>query len=130
MKGRNVVLLLEDQPFVRMAMVEALEAGGFMVVEISEPSEALAHLERATATTSQSALLTDIEMAGGMNGCELAWQVRQHSPDTPVLVVSGAPRPSAADLPPKARFLPKPTTPDGLADSLYEALRELEVLPR
>ena len=130
MDGRNVVLLVEDQPLIRMAMAEALEAGGFEVVEASDSSDALDHLQETLSSTSPSALLTDIEMPGGLNGCELAWQVHQRYPGTAILVVLGVSKPGAGDLPPKARFLPKPTTPEGLLDSLYEALRELDVMPR
>jgi CheY-like chemotaxis protein len=130
-EGRNVVLLLEDQPLIRTAMAEALEAGGFEVVEASDSDEALERLNETLSSTSPSALLTDIDMPGGLNGCELAWRFHQRFPGTAILVVSDVAGPSdPGGLPPKARFLPRPTTPEHLLDSLYEALRELEVLPR
>jgi len=130
MSRPNLVLLVENQPLIRMAIVEALETKGFEVIEIPDASDALASIERAAASTSTRAILTDIEVPGGLNGSELSWQVHQRSPGTAVLLVSAATRPAPTDLPPKATVLPMPTTPEELVDSLYAALSELGLLPR
>ena len=130
MTGPNLVLLAENQPLIRMAIVEALETKGFEVIEISDSREALANIDRAADSTSTRALLTDIEVPGGLNGAELAWQIHQRSPGTAVLLVSAAARPAPTDLPPKASVLPAPTTPEELVDSLYAALSELGLLAR
>ena len=130
MTGPDLVLLAENQPLIRMAIVEALETKGFEVIEIADASEALAQLDGAAPSTSPRALLTDIEVPGGLNGSEIAWQIHQRSPGTAVLLVSGAARTAPTDLPPKASVLSTPTTPEGLVDSLYAALSELGLLPR
>jgi CheY-like chemotaxis protein len=80
----GTALLVEDTPEVADVTASLLEQVGYRVVRASNAAEALQSLpERAV-----DLVLSDIVMAG-MNGIALAREIRQRSPDTPVLLISG-----------------------------------------
>jgi len=80
------ILLVEDEPAVRVVTREALELGGYRVVEADGPASAL----RIAADLSShiDVLLTDIIMPG-MNGADLARRVRQSRPNLVTLFMTG-----------------------------------------
>jgi CheY-like chemotaxis protein len=67
-------------------------------------------------------MFSDIMMPGGMNGVELAREVRKRKPDLPILLTSGyaeaAQRAAEAE---GVRILPKPYRIDELAVALAQA---------
>src|SRR4029079_9164549 len=68
-----VVLVVDDEPLVLMDMVETLKAAGYQVWHAHRADEALRTI--AAQSTPISALVTDIEMPGEIDGCSLAWRV-------------------------------------------------------
>lgn len=115
------VLLVEDEPLLRMLLAEALAAAGFDVDEAADADQALERL--SLGGDALAALITDIEMPGRLNGCGLAWRVHDLNPGAAILVVSGVTRPKPGELPAKAKFMPKPVAPDQLARELSGLLR-------
>lgn len=110
-----VVLVAEDEALVRMLATDVLEDAGYEVVETRNAAEALARLqERADVR----AVFSDIEMPPGMNGLELARAVRERWPGMAILIASGKMRPGPEELPPGARFIPKPYEPDVVVRAL------------
>ena len=102
------VLLVEDDPAVRMATRRMLEAIGAQVVDASDGEAALDVLE---TTGGCDLLVTDIVMPGRLNGADLAKAARALIPDLPVVFVSGysSGRLNGFDLAsPQTRFLQKP----------------------
>ena len=85
---RQTILLVEDEPFVRNAVAEALRAAGYSVLIASNGTEALEIQRHRTQTERIDLLLTDIVMPGG-DGHELAQKVLALSPHTEVLLMSG-----------------------------------------
>ncbi len=65
-----VVLLVEDEPLVRMAAADDLQDAGFHVLEAANADIALAVLE--SCSQHVQVLFTDIDMPGSMNGLDLA----------------------------------------------------------
>jgi CheY-like chemotaxis protein len=63
------VLLVEDEPLVRMLLAEELREAGLSVVEAGDAGEALSFL---SATDQIDIVVTDIQMPGDMDGRELA----------------------------------------------------------
>jgi CheY-like chemotaxis protein len=63
-----VVLVVEDEPLVRMIIVDTLADAGFEVLQASDAHEALRLFE---AKAEVAVVLTDIDMPGGMDGLEL-----------------------------------------------------------
>ena len=81
-----VVLVVEDEPTVRMVMLEALVDHGYSVLEAADGRSGLRILESGTRV---DLLLTDVGLPGGMNGRQLADAARQRRMGLKVLFVTG-----------------------------------------
>jgi len=114
----GVVLLVEDEPLVRLVMADILVDANFRVMEAANAEEALTVLY---AGVEVDVLLSDVEMPPGVNGYELARQVHEHWPGTEILITSGREWPQAGDLPPGAAFLAKPCPSDTLVSYVRSA---------
>lgn len=99
------VLIIEDEPIIRMTVAGDLASAGFDVVEASNADEALAVLE---THRSIAAIFSDIDMPGSIDGLALARIVRDRWPPVHIILTSGHMRPTDEDLPDRVRFLPKP----------------------
>jgi two-component system, response regulator PdtaR len=102
---RPVVLLVEDEMFVRMATADALEDAGFEVIEAANAHTAQEVLHHRLDV---QVLFTDVQMPGTMNGLELASLVRRRWPHISVVITSGHLSPSSDTLPERAVFIAKP----------------------
>ncbi|PSO21757.1 ATP-binding protein [Bradyrhizobium sp. MOS003] len=84
--GKETVLCVEDDRDVRNYVMVQLEGLGYKVIPAANATEALAI---AAEGTPFDLLFTDIVMAGGMNGRELAEQMVATRPSLRVLFTSG-----------------------------------------
>jgi len=103
------VLLVEDEALIAMMVSDALSEVGFEVHEAASADEALRYLGGGGAV---DVLFTDINLAGGMSGAELAQRARALKPGLPVVYASG--RYGGGDLPgrvPDSVFVQKPYDP-------------------
>ena len=101
-----VVIIVEDEPLIRMVLAEALLDDGFDVIEASHAREAITILEVEAARVH--ALFTDVHMPGDLDGVGLAHHARAHWPWLSLLVTSGRAYPKVSDMPEGTRFIPKP----------------------
>jgi CheY-like chemotaxis protein len=85
-RGRETILVAEDSPELRALIVEMLESLGYRILHAGAPAAALALAREEPAAIKL--LLTDVVMPG-MNGRELARQLRAFRPDLRVLYMSG-----------------------------------------
>jgi CheY-like chemotaxis protein len=87
------VLVVEDEFVIRMTLSEALADEGFDVTEAASGEEALAMLDlpRTDGDAPFALLLTDVQLAGGLDGVSLARRVREHLPRIPVIFMTGRP---------------------------------------
>jgi CheY-like chemotaxis protein len=111
------LLLVEDEVLVRMVASEVLSDAGFKVVEAGTADEALKLLD-----ASFSALVTDIEMPGSMDGLRLAQTVADKWPQLAILLVSGRRLPLVRELPGRAEMLTKPYTAQRLIDTVADLI--------
>ena len=117
---RPVVLLVEDEIFIRLATADWLRDGGFDVIEAASGGEALSLVH---AGKEFDLLATDITMPGEPDGIGLARRVRELRPELPILVASSL-------LPDRAtavadRFLQKPYSPSELVQSARELVEPI-----
>lgn len=106
-----LVLIVEDEPLLRLFGAELLQDAGYRVIEAVNAAEALTILG---AGLRPAVLLTDVEMPPGMTGYELAQDVHRRWPEIEILITSGRQWPSQGDLPAGATFLAKPCPNDVL----------------
>jgi two-component system, response regulator PdtaR len=111
------VLVVEDEAFIRMDVVDMLRAAGFDIVEAANADEAILLLE---SHSNIRLIFTDIDMPGSMNGLKLAAAVRERWPPIRIIATSGHFKVRAGDLPADARFIPKPYMPVQIIDAIYE----------
>jgi len=82
------ILLVEDQPDVRAHVEKLLNRLGYVVIAASDGKEALSLMGRGQEF---DLLFTDVILAGGMNGQQLAEEVRKVDARMKVLFTSGYP---------------------------------------
>jgi two-component system cell cycle response regulator CpdR len=101
---RATALIVEDDPMQREMICVLLEESDYNVIQC-ESAEA-AELVIDKVGNCLSFLMTDVNLAGRMNGVELAHIAKERNPLLDVVVTSG--RPLSAPLPNGAKFWAKP----------------------
>lgn len=119
MTKKTVILVVEDEPIIRMGAIQMLEDAGFAVVEANNAHDALAILENRSDIR---VVFTDINMPGTLDGLRLARMVRGRWPPIHLIVTSGLLSPSDDDLPPGGRFIRKPYDPAHVMGTLRDLL--------
>lgn len=114
------ILVVEDEPLIRIDLVSSLEDMGFSVLAAANADEAVAILESDPAIMT---VITDVDMPGTMDGLALTFVVRDRWPPCHLIVVSGHRRPNTSDMAEGSRFIRKPLT----TDDLHRTLAELDV---
>ena len=117
--SRAVILLVEDEPMVRLVGADLLEDAGFEVVEAADGDEALSILE---TRPDVRVLFTDINMPGSLDGLELARVVHERWPQVQLLVTSGRFQLRSDDIPNNGQFVAKPYEPAAVVRKLRAML--------
>lgn len=114
-KSRPIVLVVEDDPLLRMLAVEVVEEAGYTPIEARDADEAVVLPESRADIVL---LFTDIDMPGSMDGLKLAHAVRNRWPPIKILVVSGKQQLQTCDLPSNSCFFGKPYRTAALVEEL------------
>lgn len=109
------VLVVEDEPLVRMLAVDLVEDVGFEAIEACNADEAISILN---SEHDIRVLISDINMPGSMDGVQFAAAARERMPSLEIIVVSGKLRLWPEQLPEGSVFLPKPYDIDRLSETL------------
>lgn len=100
------VLVVEDEPLLRMDLSDRLEEAGLAVFETHMADAAVPILE---ARSDIRVVITDVDFnTGHLSGFDLARMIARLYPQIGVVITSGRARPTFGDLPEGMRFLPKP----------------------
>jgi PAS domain S-box-containing protein len=120
---KTVVLVVEDNPSVRDVAAAMIEDMGFEAIVASNGHEGLHHI---ASRSDIDLVLSDVIMAGGMNGPEMAQKALEVRPELKVLFMSGyAPgslRQMQQDLPNAVDLVNKPFTRGDLTEKVKKAL--------
>jgi CheY-like chemotaxis protein len=81
-----VVLVIEDEFFVRLNIVSCLQEAGYAVVEAATGEEAIALCH---SDTSIDVVFTDVNLGGSASGLDVAECFRAARPGVPVVYTSG-----------------------------------------
>jgi DNA-binding NtrC family response regulator len=105
--NRSTALVVENDEMQRTLVSLLLEESEMNVIECESAEAAMLVLEESGDTVSM--VFTDVELAGIMDGIELAYLAKERFPDMHVVVTSGAAR--VRRLPDGTLFMAKPWSP-------------------
>ena len=114
-RSRPVVLVVEDEPLLRMHAVDLIEDAGLTALEARDADQAIEILE---ARDDIRIVFTDIDMPGSMDGLRLAAAVRNRWPPIEIIVTSGNVVPTQDLLPERGFFFGKPYSDTKLVETL------------
>lgn len=80
------VLVVEDEPYLREAVSEALALEGFNVTQAANGEEAAGLIDYPDGF---DLLVTDVQMPGCLDGLDVAARARERQPDLPIVVATG-----------------------------------------
>ncbi len=114
--GGTSILLVEDHAQVRGMIAATLKANGFQVTAVPGMQEAVDAVRAHRGELD--VVLSDVRLAGGRNGIELADWITEHADGIVVVLMSALGDASLASY----RFLQKPFTESELLGALRDAL--------
>jgi CheY-like chemotaxis protein len=74
----SIVLIVEDEALIRVALADFLQDVGFKVLEAANANEAVEIIEKASVPIDL--VFTDVRMPGTLDGIELAHWIRTSRP--------------------------------------------------
>ena len=86
MGSGQTILVIDDEPTVRMLVVEVVEEAGYTAIEADDGPSGLKILQ---ANPRIDLLITDVGLPGGMNGRQVADAARELQPSLKVLFITG-----------------------------------------
>jgi len=110
------ILLVEDEPFLRTDVAEALRRAGFQVIEAADADAAMEFINSGERI---DLVFTDVWTPGVLNGITLVERVRAKFPMMPVIITSSNKKveDAASRI---GRFVPKPYEPTGVANMIAQ----------
>ncbi len=120
----ETVLVVDDEPTVRMLVTEVLEDLGYAALEAADSA---AGLEALQSEVRIDLLITDVGLPGGMNGRQLADAGRAWRPKLKVLFITGYAENAVVGnghLDPGMQVLTKPFAIDALASRIKEFMNK------
>ena len=118
----ETVLVVDDEPTVRMLVAEILQELGYAAVEAADAPSGLKVLQ---SDARIDLLVTDVGLPGGMNGRQMADAARVGRPDLKVLFITGYAENAAVGnghLEPGMEVMTKPFAMEALASRIREMI--------
>ena len=118
----KTVLIVDDEPSVRMLVTEVLDDLGYSPIEASDGPAGLRILESEAAI---DLLISDVGLPGGINGRQLADAARITRPELKVLFITGYAENAiigSGHLAPGMRVLTKPLVVETLANRIQDMI--------
>nr|WP_249141849.1 ATP-binding protein [Bradyrhizobium diazoefficiens] len=123
-QASHTILVVDDEPSIRMLLADALEEIGFNVVEAHDGPAGLNILQ---SDDRIDLLITDVGLPGGMNGRQLADAARTTIPALKVLFITGYAENaiiSSGQLAPGMQVLTKPFAVESLTARVLDMIRD------
>lgn len=118
----ETILVVEDDVLIRLSLAEYLRDCGYRVFEATSMAEAKKVLN---ADTPVDLVFSDVNLRGKQNGFMLATWIREHHPDTQIMLTSGIANATekASDLCDDGP-IPKPYTHEVVLQRIQALLRK------
>jgi CheY-like chemotaxis protein len=123
-QASHTILIVDDEPSIRMLLTDALEEIGFNVIEAHDGPTGL-NILQSDATIDL--LITDVGLPGGMNGRQLADAARATRPALKVLFITGYAENAIignGQLAPGMQVLTKPFVVEALAGRVLDMIKD------
>jgi len=120
----ELVLVVEDDPYVREAVMQRLEAIGYAVLEAANGEVGWKMIESGEPI---DLVLSDVVMPGALSGYDLIRKVKAKYPLVATLLTSGHVSAALRDLDaadPQVRLLSKPYSLRDMAEAVAQALKQ------
>ena len=114
-----MILVVEDDPLLRMNAAILFEEAGFAVNEFATADAAFDFIRQHASEIG--AVFTDVTMPGHLNGLQLASMISSTWPSITVLVTSGSHAGRPDRLPADVEYIPKPWLPLDLLVTMQRA---------
>ncbi|MNH04574.1 Sporulation initiation phosphotransferase F [compost metagenome] len=121
--AQDVVLVVEDEPVIRMILKDYLSGEGYHVLVAEDGEQAFKIL---ASKPHLDLMVTDFRLPGGISGVEIAEPAVKLRPELKVIFISGFPAEileSGSPIARKAPILAKPFDLDTLRDQIQDLLR-------
>jgi PAS domain S-box-containing protein len=121
-RAGETVLIVDDDPAIRMLITEVLEELGYAAVEAGDGKSGLKVLQ---SNARIDLLITDVGLPGGMNGRQIADAARVGRPDLKVLFITGYAENAVVRngyLEPGMQIMIKPFTMEALATRIQDVI--------
>lgn len=118
----ETVMLVDDDPTVRMLLVDALGELGYVVIEAADSA---AGIKLLRSDVHIDLLVTDVGLPGGMNGRQMAEAGQELRPRLKTLFITGYAENAIlgnSQLPPGMQVMTKPFAVDALGGRVRELL--------
>ncbi|WP_380780469.1 PAS domain-containing protein [Sphingomonas sp. R86520] len=118
----ETVLVVDDEPTVRMLVVEVLEELGYAAIEAADGASGLKLLQ---SDLRVDLLVTDVGLPGGMNGRQMADAARVGRPELKILFITGYAENAVVGnghLDPGMHVMTKPFAMEALAGRIKELI--------
>lgn len=117
--ARATILVVEDEPLIRMSAVDLIISAGFMAIEAKNADAAIGILE---SRPDIHLVFTDVDMPGSMDGIKLCHYIRDRWPPVKLLVASGKTIIAESQLPVGAMFFSKPYAYNTIVEAMTRLL--------
>jgi|SRR5476651_1323135 DNA-binding NtrC family response regulator len=115
----QTILVVEDEPLIRMCAVATLQDAGYWVLEAQNSADALDVLSRHSEV---SIMVTDVRMPGHMDGLALVTWVQLNNPAIRSIVVSGNATAAEAGKAGAFGFVAKPYLPATIIGAVHDTV--------
>jgi len=106
---RHPVLIIEDEPVLRIEALDMVERAGFEAVEAWSIDDAIRILE---TRPDIRIVYMDLDMPRGVRGIEIAAAIRDRWPPIEIILTAATFNEPDLQLPVRAEFYPKPVQHD------------------
>lgn len=112
---KRVVLVIEDEPVLRIEISDLLEENGFEVVEVTSVENAIQILE---TRLDIRIVYMDLDMPKGVDGVKFAAAIRDRWPPIEIILTASKVDGACIQLPVRAKFFAKPINPTRVMETV------------
>lgn len=113
---RPLVLIVEDEPLLRLFAVDMIEDAGLETVEAANSTKTVVILK---SRPDIRIVFTDVDMPHEIDGIHLAPCIRDRWPPIKIIITSGKPLPQRVNIPAEVVFFAKPFRQDRVIETLH-----------